>query len=482
MAKKTPANRLRYPNGDPITALSADAKPRLGRPPRNLKPSLIPPDIAVPVAIPALTPEPYNIVDPDVDRLGTDVYDMPTDVQAAWTDLESVPLIPTPPDDWKPQLGLLPAIPDRPILEMRALAVAYVLPVPPPEVHNIELDAADTGLYGNGEYGNCVFVAIEKDRVISAEALGVKITKLTAANVIAKYQEFTGITAPPGPGAVTQLVLEWIQKTSFGWGGSHLLAFGRAPLNQTGARETVSEFQSGIFSVTIHQSQEYPNRTWDQKPNDPIVGGHAIGAGTYTQLLEFAKSWGYMVSMTPAFFAGSVDEIAVLVWDFQWESLTYERQTALIADVQALTGKAWTGPQPIAPTPPVPTPTPSGYTPRTSMSTTFITPVRILDTRYPTDTPLQPGEDRRVQVTGVRIPANVVGVAGDLAVVIPTAGGWLALTPTKWVGPSSNLNFVPGQTVANGFVVGIAPDGTFSIHNGSLGTANIVVDISAFDI
>jgi hypothetical protein len=117
------------------------------------------------------------------------------------------------------------------------------------------------------------------------------------------------------------------------------------------------------------------------------------------------------------------------------------------------------------------------------MSTTFITPIRILDTRYPTDTPLQPGEDRKVQVAGAnRIPANVVGVAGDLAVTGPTNNGWLALTPAKYVGPTSSLNFAPGQTVANGFTVGLYPDGTFNIHNGSGGTAHIVVDIAAYDI
>jgi hypothetical protein len=126
---------------------------------------------------------------------------------------------------------------------------------------------------------------------------------------------------------------------------------------------------------------------------------------------------------------------------------------------------------------------PAPYTPRsTDMSTTFLTPVRILDTRT-TNTPLQPGEDRVVQVTEFNgIPANVIGVSGDLAVVEPKAAGWLALTPTRWVGPSSNINFVPGQIVANGFTCGLNTDGTFSIHNGSLGTAHAVIDIAAYDL
>jgi hypothetical protein len=116
------------------------------------------------------------------------------------------------------------------------------------------------------------------------------------------------------------------------------------------------------------------------------------------------------------------------------------------------------------------------------MSTTFLTPVRILDTRT-TNTPLQPGEDRKVQVDGAHgIPLNAIGVAGDLAVTDPKNQGWLALTPTKWVGPSSNINFVAGQTLANGFTVGLAPDGTFSVHNGLGGTVHVIVDIAAYDI
>ena len=116
------------------------------------------------------------------------------------------------------------------------------------------------------------------------------------------------------------------------------------------------------------------------------------------------------------------------------------------------------------------------------MSTTFLTPVRILDTRT-TGRPLQPGEDRVVQVTEMNgLPAGIVGVMGDLAVTAPTAAGWLALTPTRWAGPSSNINFVAGQTVANGFTCGLNTDGTFSILNGSLGTAHAVLDIAAYDL
>lgn len=381
------------------------------------------------------------------------------------------------PADFKPKLGLLPPIPDRPMLEMRALAVAYALPVPPPEVHNIEL-VPDPDMLGNDVWGDCVFAAIENDRRVSAAALGVPITRLTAANVVGKYKEFTGITTPPGPGAVIQLALEWVRKTSFGWGGNHLLAFGRAPLNQTGAKQTVSEFQSGIFAVTLHQSQEYPNRTWDQRPNDPVVGGHAIGAGTYTTLAEFAKTWGYMISMTPAFFAGSVGEISVLVWDFQWESLTYERQTALIADVQALTGKAWTGPQPVAPV----------TTTRTAMQYTAIPPVRILDTRKGVGLLGQCRSHlaRKFAVAGVSsIPANAVAVNGNLTATQQTSPGYLALGPDPQNDPTtSSCQVQPTGDADNGIAgVALAVDGTLALTFAAptLGpTAHAIFDVTGY--
>lgn len=387
------------------------------------------------------------------------------------------------PADFKPQLGLLPAIPDRPMLEMAALA--YVLPVPPPEVHNIEL-VPDPDMLGNDVWGDCVFAAIENNRRVAAAALGVKITRLTAANVIGKYKEFTGITTPPGPGAVIQLALEWVRKTSFGWGGNHLLAFGRAPLNQTGARQTVSEFQSGIFAITLHVSQEYPARVYDQKPNDPPVGGHAMGGGTYTTLAEFAKTWGYMVSMTPAYFAGSVGEISVLVWDFQWESLSYERQTALIADVQALTGKAWTGPAPVAP--PTPPPTPE-YIP---MPGTTFTPVdnsdasRLLDTRSGKGLagPFSSHVARTFQVTGAVVPAGATAVTGNLTVTSQTSGGYLSVGPTPRDKPAnSTLNFPVKDDRANGVTVGITADGKVSatfVGQADADTAHVIFDVTGY--
>jgi hypothetical protein len=147
------------------------------------------------------------------------------------------------------------------------------------------------------------------------------------------------------------------------------------------------------------------------------------------------------------------------------------------AYLTAVVGEAWKAVDAIE-NPPEP------YTPRTSMSTVYITPVRILDTRI-LKNPLIPGDDRDVLVCGVMgIPPNAVGVSGNFTFVDPTQAGWLALTPTKYgPGPTSSANFVVGQKPnANGFNCGLATNGTLSVHNGSLGTVGVILDITSYDL
>jgi hypothetical protein len=337
----------------------------------------------------------------------------------------------TRPEGFKPELGLLPRIPGRAELILRALGVPQeLLPTPPVELHNIERDAADSGMYGNDVQGNCMFVAIEKNRVLAALALGVTITKLTAQQVIDKYQSYTGVHTAPGPGAVAQVALNWVRKST-GWGGNKLLFFAVVPHTELAIRQACSEFQSVITCEEIRAPQEWPAKVWDLPAADvkkPVLGGHATAGGTYTKLYDFVKTWGYMVEVTPSFFAGAIDEIDVLVWDFQWASLTYARQLSLIADIQGLTGKAWDGPAPVAPV----IPEAIAVTPNLLTKA-----IRLLDTRKNIGIAgrCRGGVARRLQVAGIGgIPANAVGVMGNLTVLNQSGaaiGGWIAATSSS---------------------------------------------------
>ena len=121
---------------------------------------------------------------------------------------------------------------------------------------------------------------------------------------------------------------------------------------------------------------------------------------------------------------------------------------------------------------------------------TGITPFRVLDTRFGPGQrpPLGPNQTMQLRVAGQG------GVPAMTAVVPPTAVV-LNVTVTDTTGPSyltvfpgdagwpgtSDLNWVPGQTVPNLVVVRLAPPssgaaGTVNIYN-HVGSTSVIVDI-----
>ena len=375
----------------------------------------------------------------------------------------------------KPQLGRLPRPADKAVLAIAALAPAKELPAPPLEIHNIEL-VPDPDMLGNDVWGDCVFVSIENNRRIAAAALGVAITRLTAAQVIAKYKTFTGVTVAPGPGAIIVDALNWVRKDPAGWGGNHLLFFGDVAHSELAIRQGVNEFQSAITGENIRAAQEWPAKIWDHT-RTAVLGGHATAGGTFTQLYDFLKTWGYMVEVTPAFFSADIDEVLVCVWDFQWETLSYDRQTSLIADVQQLTGKAWTGPAPIPPIVPIQ---------RIAMTRTGMKAVRFADCRPGQVTLLPVGQLKPglnvVQITGYAgIPANATEITGKIEIINPPAVGWVNIGPDSLRPTTSTVWFpVGGGAHPMSFTSLLSPDGKIYIWNGSLMALDWDLDITGF--
>jgi len=115
-----------------------------------------------------------------------------------------------------------------------------------------------------------------------------------------------------------------------------------------------------------------------------------------------------------------------------------------------------------------------------------VTPARILDTRFPSPTPLGPGESRLVQVAGVGgVPADATAVALNVTAVEPTSGGYLTVYPADvaTVPTVSNVNFRAGQIVPNAVVVKIGSTGAnvgqIKILN-SAGQTNVIVDVGGY--
>jgi hypothetical protein len=112
-------------------------------------------------------------------------------------------------------------------------------------------------------------------------------------------------------------------------------------------------------------------------------------------------------------------------------------------------------------------------------------PARVLDTRFGTGgvaTPIGPGAALDVQVAGrAGVPgAGASAVVLNATVVGPSRPGYLTLYPAGGAVPlASNLNFAPGQTVANRVVVKLGTAGKVSVFN-SLGSTDVVLDVAGW--
>ncbi len=114
----------------------------------------------------------------------------------------------------------------------------------------------------------------------------------------------------------------------------------------------------------------------------------------------------------------------------------------------------------------------------------LVRPVRILDTRDGTGGalgPLGPDAARDIQVGGVGgVPENATAVVMNVTAVDPSESSHFTVYPTGLERPTaSNLNFGPGQTIANLVVVELGSAGKVSVYN-SAGEAHVIFDVAGW--
>ena len=118
----------------------------------------------------------------------------------------------------------------------------------------------------------------------------------------------------------------------------------------------------------------------------------------------------------------------------------------------------------------------------------FFAPFRLVDTRdnggapkgsntvstYPV--PTSP------RATGASaIPADAVGVVGNVTAVGYSAGGYLTVYPAGVVVNGSTVNFITGQyAIANAFTVGLGSGGAISVFVGSAAPSHFIIDINGY--
>ena len=120
-----------------------------------------------------------------------------------------------------------------------------------------------------------------------------------------------------------------------------------------------------------------------------------------------------------------------------------------------------------------------GGTPTANGAFVPLTPTRLLDTRPGS---VAGGADVTVQITNrAGIPANVAAAVLNVAVVNPTAPGYITAYPDGSALPrSSNLDYAPGQTVANLVTVKVGSDGSIALHVGSGRAAQLIADVQGY--
>jgi alpha-tubulin suppressor-like RCC1 family protein len=127
--------------------------------------------------------------------------------------------------------------------------------------------------------------------------------------------------------------------------------------------------------------------------------------------------------------------------------------------------------------------------PSTGVSQIAVDPARLMDTRQGLPTvdglgggggPLAAGETRALAVMGRGgIPKIANSITINVAVTGTTTAGYLTIYACNDQRPlTSNLNWLAGQTIANGATVRIAVDGTICIYASA--PAHVVVDVQAY--
>ncbi len=112
-----------------------------------------------------------------------------------------------------------------------------------------------------------------------------------------------------------------------------------------------------------------------------------------------------------------------------------------------------------------------------------VTPARILDTRRGVGAPaakLAGGQALRLQVAGTAgVPAGASAVTLNLTATEADGPGFLTAYPCGEPRPdASNVNYVPGQDVANLATVKIGADGTVCLFG--LRTTHVIADLAGF--
>jgi hypothetical protein len=89
------------------------------------------------------------------------------------------------------------------------------------------------------------------------------------------------------------------------------------------------------------------------------------------------------------------------------------------------------------------------------------------------------GATAHVQIVGPVVPPNARSVVLNVTADGPVAAGFLTVFPGGAAQPpTSNVNYLAGQSIPNAVIVGLGPTGTVDIFTSS--TSHVIVDVVGY--
>ncbi len=275
--------------------------------------------------------------------------------------------------------------------------------------------------------------------------------KSLTVTVTASYPGYTDTTAtsagvviapPPPPGMVTPLSPTRIMDTRIGLGAVGPLTSGR----------TVTIPVAGVAGVSPKASAVLVNITCTDAQGSGFITGYASGTptpGVSNANFTVGKT-GANLALIPVGADGAIALTAAV----------NGQSVQLVVDLQGYVA--------------------GGGVVTEAGAVVPVTPQRLADTRN--SGALGGGGTFNVPVAGaLGVPADAAAVFLNVTVTSPGTPGFLTAYPTGEARPAtSNLNFVPGQTVPNMVLVKVGSLGQVSIFNASSTAVHVVVDVQGY--
>lgn len=267
------------------------------------------------------------------------------------------------------RLGRLPYDPNRPALRLTGRLQGTV--PPNPVVADWLSKVTTWPMYGNDQYGDCVWAMIGHMIEAWTQYAGGTAVEVTTEQLLAAYSAVTGFNPnDPATDQGTNIAdaLEYWRVT--GVAGHKILAYAKVDhTNPAEVEAAINLFGSLAVGVNLPASamdQFNAGQEWTVVQGSPNDGGHAIHAGAYDTAAKDARvtTWGNVQPLDDPWWNAFVEECWAVITP-EWVAATGLTPSGLDLqglgqDFASLTGE----PSPFQPGPgPAPTPTPTPVPP-----------------------------------------------------------------------------------------------------------------------